>query len=301
MQNLKIQEFRYTKREIFAPLLGVFGVLFLWAFFFYMFFSPRFSYIHKRGIEADYPTFIFLSAILLICIFHLLYMWLRRRQLLITTDDKRIAISKFGKTEEIEWKIIDSYVYQCGHPFWFLSLRFKNSKPINIHGKLQNFEALINIIKENVKCNFNEFQYTIRRKMDLYFLGFILLCIAIGLIYPGKIHWNKNSIFAIVTFVLLPWIIILFDQFRRNWNKIIITKEGLKEKPLIGMCIFIPWSDITSSDRIELSKVQVSLVAKLWKLTIRSDNKAISFHEDLDNVDDLLNIIQKETGIMLGV
>ena len=294
------QEFRYKRKEIFAGILGIMGCLLLLGFWLYIRFLPR---LIVKATQADYIAIYVFLAVLIMLMGYFLYLWLRRRSFSIKADDEGLVISKLGKNQRINWRSVNSYVYQYGHPFWFISLHLVNDKRINLHGELENFDELVKIIKKKVKCGVKEFQYTMRRRMDLFFFSFILTCITlvIGLIYFRKMECDKNLILTINLFILLPWMIILLEQLSRNWNKIVVTNEGLVKKPLIGRQVSIAWFELTDASQIKLTDAMLTTIKRGWKITIKSKNEVISFLEDLDNADELANIIENKTGLKLSI
>lgn len=296
------QEFRYTKKEIFAGVLGIIGCLLLLGFWLYIRFLPR---LVNKTTRADYIAIYIFLAILIMLMVYFFYFWLRRRTFCIKVNDDGLTISRFDKVRKINWEEINYYVYQCGHPYWFLSLHLTNEKRINLYGKLEDFDELVGYVKEKIKYNPREFQYTIRRMLGFIFTIYSIAGAGIMIIIP-LIYWlvGRKSWFELLGFILLALILFgggLLEQLRISQIKIFVNDDGLLMKPWLGKQVFISWLEIRNGAQIELSTHQATIVTRIPKITIRVKNNSISFCKDLDNIDELVSIIEQKTGSSLGI
>ena len=299
LTNTERKGFRYTKKE---QLLGI-GWLIVSLFFIgFGVYIPRL--VHKWRLSDIYGV----VSYFLICFIGVVYsihLWLRRRSFAITVNKEGIIISRLGRFENINWKMIDSYTYQCGYHFWFLSLFLFNRRRITIHGKLQRFNDLVKIIKENIPVTIKEFQYTMRKRLVIFLFSILLffnIVLGIPLLKYGVakyIPWSDAL--GCISLLLILSLIAIFQNFRWGLVNFLVSDEGLTMKPWLGRQVFISWSEISSDAQIELKDVPLTIVARAWNLTIKSKDRSISFYEDLDNVDELIDVIENKSGLELNL
>lgn len=296
-ENQKV--FRYTKKEVLASLLGILvGIFFL----FFGIYDPRSRHftIHSESIFVT--IYYMICFVLMAYFFHL---WLRRRSFIITVDDVSLIISRFDKTQTISWENIKSCTYQCGHPYWFLSLHLTSGKRINLHGKLEDFDELVRFVKDKVKYDLTEFQYTIRKRISIFIGIFCISSAGIMTIWPlidwllRRMPWIDFLGFILLSLFLYGWILSI--QLHLSQIKIFVNDYGLTMKSWIGNPIFIPWLELKDSAQIEYGTHQANIAARIKKIIIRVKNKSIYFCEDLDNVDELVNIVKTKAGLKLSL
>jgi hypothetical protein len=295
----KQKVFKYTKREISWSLLGILaGIIFL----FFGVYEPRSKnfIIHNESFfMIVYYMFCF------IMIFYFFNFWLRRRGFLISIDDLGLTISRLDKMQKISWNNIKSYVYQGGRPYWFISLRLVDGKHINIHGKLENFGELVKLVKNKIRPEFREFQYTLRKKLSFIFSIYSILAAGIMIGIPLT-SWvvGRKSVLELLEFIILAVVLFgwgLLYQLYNSHIKIVVGNESLTMKPWFGKPILIPWPEIKENSQIEFGRFQSTIVARIDKINIRTKDKLISFCEDIDNFDELVDIIKTKTGVLLSV
>ncbi|MFH1440957.1 MAG: hypothetical protein ABIH18_02795 [Candidatus Omnitrophota bacterium] len=297
-----VQEFRYTKKEIFTPLFGIFGILLFMGILLMVFFIPHFFYkINKLSCSSV----LFFLVACFIGVIYFLYMWLRRRSFKITLNNEKIIIYRFDKIQEINWRTICSYVYQCGNPFWFLRLYLINDGYINLNGELGNFDELIMIIKRNIKIVKYEFEYTMRKKNNfilycaLLFFNIIVIIPSVIYGFIGRAEWNAVLCVVLIFLVLTFWNV--FSQLRKTQDKFFISQEGITMKPWLKRGIFITWKEIINGSEVIYDHVQLALTMCVSKITIKVGDQSISFYEDIDNVDELIAVINNKTGLSLSL
>ncbi len=222
----------------------------------------------------------------------------------IKVNENGITLKRFDKTMRIEWQKVNSFIYQCGHPYWFFSLALDNDKRVNIHGEIENYESLFKFIKNKISHQNTEFRYTIRRKLTLMLLlGIIVtflfsITIVLSRIDVAKRMSPYDAIGIPILLIALTCMAVLV-QFIKAFNVFFITEKCLSVRTSLGKHISISWPEISGNVRIDYGKSQATFTQWIDKFTIITDNSTISFCEDLDNIDEFLEIIYNKSGLRI--
>lgn len=293
------QEFRYTKKEQLA------GIGWLVVFILIAGLGVVIPFVVKKHTPSDNYAIITWLVICFAGILYSIHLWMRRHSFIITVGTDGIKISRFDTTQRVSWSEVKSYTYQCGYPYWFLSLYLINGKRINVYGELKDFNDLVMILKEKFKYDTKEFQYTIRKKIGIFVALFCISSASI-MIIGSMIYWlyRRVPIFDFFGFILLSLFLFggcLLKYLLISQIKISVGDEGLTMKPWIGKSIFISWVEIKANAEIKLVTHQATIVAWIPKVIIRVKNKSISFCEDLDNVDELIGIIEEKASVKINL